>query len=71
MKTRRYSLIFTNAVVGIAVLLAFYTGNPWASLVAAGLFLFVIFPRWRSKLYRLIDKAIERFIGNDSCDPRA
>jgi hypothetical protein len=71
MKHRTVSLIFTNSVVALAVLIAAYTGNPWAACVLATLFVFVIFPRWRSKVYRLLDKLLSKLArrGNDSCIP--
>lgn len=67
MKQRTISLIFSNSIVGIAVLIAAYTGNPWAACVLATLFVFVIFPRWRSKVYHLLDKIITK-LARKNCD---
>lgn len=70
MKPRTFSLLFSNSVVAAAVLIAAYTGNPWSACVLATLFVFVIFPRWRAKVYRLIEKLITKLVTkNDSCTP--
>lgn len=71
MKPRTISLIFSNGVVGIAVLIAAYTGNPWAACVLATLFVFVIFPRWRSKVYHLLDKLISKLVKKNDSPPDA
>jgi hypothetical protein len=55
---RTASRLFTSAVVGTAVLIAAYTANPWVALVSGILFVFVTFPRWRGKTYRLVEDLI-------------
>ncbi len=60
---------FICTVAGLAVLIAAYTGNAWASIAPCGLFAFVMFPRWRTKLYRLIDKLVER-VSDDKSPPQ-
>lgn len=71
MTPRLASLVFTNGVVGAAVLISAFNGNPWAAGVFALLFVFTSHPRWRGKLYRLLVKAAVSIRGhNDRCDPR-
>jgi hypothetical protein len=60
--------VFASAVGAAAVLIATFTGNAWAAVAPSTLFAFVVFPRWRGKLYRLVDKLIDRF-GHDRCTP--
>ena len=56
-------------IAGLAVLLAAYTGNGWASIVPGILFIFVFFPKWRGKVYRLADKITRKIGGRNACDP--
>lgn len=62
--------VFACLIVGTALLLAAYTGNAWAGIGPCVLFVFVVFPRWRSKTYRLVDNAISAMRRNrpDGCD---
>lgn len=55
-------------VVSFALLIAAYTGNPWATVAPGVLFVFVAFPRWRSKMYRLVDKAVSKVFRHDRCN---
>ena len=78
MKPRTASLVFTNGVVGVAVLLSAFNGNPWTAAVISLLFVFTAHPRWRGKIYRalvkamnLAAKAVTAIRGrNDRCDPQ-
>lgn len=71
MKPRQITHFYINLIAGTAVLIAVYSGNAWAALTPTVLFVFVLFPRWRSKLYRLIERAVEKVGGgNDRCDPQ-
>ncbi len=62
--------VFASAVGAAAVLIAALTGNAWAAVVPSTLFAFVVFPRWRGRLYRLVDKLIDTF-GHDRTPPAA
>lgn len=67
---RQLTHLFVNLIAGTAVLIAVYSGNPWAGLVPCVLFVFVFFPRWRRKIEVMIGKLIESLRGrNDSCGP--
>jgi len=58
--TRRRSraYLFACTVTGVAVLLTAYNGNPsWMLLLA---FVFVAFPSWRGRAYRLAEKWLTR-----------
>lgn len=70
MTPRQLTHLFTNAIVGIAVLIAAYSGNPWASCVLAVLFVFVMYPRWRRTIENLISKLIEKGGPDDRRDPQ-
>jgi hypothetical protein len=68
----RVSYVFASVIVAAALLLAARTDNPWAVVGPGVLFVFVVFPRWRSKMYRLAEKAIgavTRMFKNDRCTP--
>lgn len=43
-----------TAVLLAAVLIAAWQGEPWTAAVISSLFVFVLFPRWRKSIYRLI-----------------
>jgi hypothetical protein len=67
MTHRSIAYGFSCAVVGTALLMTAYTGSAWGLSVLGMLFVFVLFPRWRTKAYRLA----WRIVGSknhDSCD---
>jgi hypothetical protein len=74
VKPRTLSLIFTNAIVGTAVLISAFIGNPWAAAVFALLFVFTAFPWWRGKIAKLVESLIhlaakmQKGAPNDRCD---
>jgi hypothetical protein len=51
--------------------LAIHVGNPWIAVIAAFIFVWTWFPRWRSRWYKLLDKAIGMLKGSrhHRCDP--
>lgn len=59
MTPRQIAHLFTNLIVGTAVLISAYVGNPWAACVLSVLFVFVFFPRWRRRIEMLISRLIE------------
>jgi hypothetical protein len=50
---RSIPYIFSCLVVAAALLMTAWTGSPWGLSVLGMLFIFVVFPRWRGKAYRL------------------
>lgn len=63
--------IIAHIVAVVALLFSIHTGNAWVALVSAFIFVFTWFPQWRTKMYRLLDKAIGMLKRNrhDSCTP--
>lgn len=72
MKRSTISVVFSTLIVSAALIIAAWTGNPWACVAPGALFIFVAFPKWRGRMYRLADKgvgAIGRVFKRDRCNP--